>query len=295
MSTDRRPNRTEQRRARALQQAEGIPYQAALARVRGEHAAPTPRTRQERGCWWCGASGRLTLEHVVPRWIRDALHGAGLLDHAYVEPGGTAPTRSWSAVKPTFTARVVCASCNNGWMARLEAAARPRLVALMRGTPRSLSRVDGELIARWGAKTALMFQALEPIPNRVTSAQLYTDLYEAEVLPRTLRVWIGRVQAQGLWQHTFAGELRHGGRRAPHFTALLAMDRLSVMVMGSTDAELLQAFELGHLRNGWVEVGATPKSVAWPPAYTFPTDQFPAMPQLLPLLARIPSGTRLGG
>jgi hypothetical protein len=221
--------------------------------------------------------------------MREALHGEGAMNHAYAEPGAAAPTREWSAVEPSFKARVVCAGCNNGWMSRLEVAARRRLVPLMGGVPRALSRVDGEVVARWAAKTALMFQALEPARNRVVPASIYGDLHVATVLPGTLRVWAGRVQAQGIWQHAFGGEVRHGGLRAPQFTALLALDRLSLMVMGCPDPRLLQALEIGHLRNGWVEV-ATGASVEWPPPYTFPPDQFPAMPQLLPVLAQIPRG-----
>ncbi|MDA0181471.1 hypothetical protein OJ997_14295 [Solirubrobacter phytolaccae] len=231
---------------------------------------------------------------MIPKWMMHSLHGAGKLDHEYTDYGADSPTLQWSAVRPDFKAKVVCESCNNGWMSALEVDAQTLVTSLMRGTPQTLRPAEAAVLARWGAKTALMFQALEPLVNRVVPAELYPQFRRSSTLPSTVRVWAGRVQALGAFQHAFGGKIAHRGRHARMFTSLVAFDRLTLMVMGSRDAGLVQALEIGHLGNAWVEVGPLREAVDWPAHFTFDTTNFMAMPQLLPELAMIPPGALLG-
>lgn len=305
-----RPNRIQQREARALKRQLGIGYQEALRRVIAGAArqtatpvaagssAPVPGATQPtaapgRTCWFCGAPGPLTREHVVPLWMVNALTGQGLLDHAYAEPGATVPTHTWSHVAPDFKVKVVCGDCNNGWMSKLERDARPIVTSLMSGSPTIIDPADAARLGRWGAKTALLFQALEPTASRVVPRDRYDALRQAPIVPPTLRVWIARVDALGVHQHTFAGQISHRGRSSSMFTALATFDRLAFMVMGASDPWLLQALQLGPLNNAWCEIGQIYSSVQWPGPFVFNHENFMAMPQLLPKLAQIPPGARL--
>jgi hypothetical protein len=211
------------------------------------------------------------------------------MHHAYHEPGSEQPTNEWDSVEPSFQAKVVCAGCNNGWMSQLETAVRPRLEPMMGGVPRSLSRVDCQVLSRWSAKTALMFQAAERAEDRMVAPQLYLDFKTTSGLPDEVRVWAGRVQARGAWQRTFGGDLGVADDKRRFFTSLLAVDRASFMVTGCEDPATLRRLELGHLANGWVEIGHRTAGTKWPPPFTFEADQFAGMPTLLEKLARVPA------
>jgi hypothetical protein len=228
------------------------------------------------------------LEHVVPRWLGDVLHGEGEMTHSYADPGAAEPSRSWTSISPDFKARVVCAECNNGWMSSLEGAAGKRLKGPIGGVPRSFSRVDARVLGRWGAKTALMFQAMEPEDKRVVEPVFYRELRTAEPLPPTLRVWAAKVNALGVFGHAFRGSLHDRGIEASMFTLLATFDRLAFMVTGSPNVSLLQTLELGNLSNAWVELGEVGRAVRWPKPFVFGTDDFMAMPTLMAKLARIP-------
>jgi hypothetical protein len=192
--------------------------------------------------------------------MMDALEGTGRLNHAYTDPDERSgdPTRSWHAMKPDFKAKVVCGDCNNGWMSLLENAAKKRLPRLMHGLPPRLSRVDCAVLARWAAKTGLMFQASEAQDNRVVDAGFFCDLYHADNpagLPLTFRVWLGAVHARGAWSSSFAGAFQPTQQQAAdYFTVLLAFDRVTFMVTGCEDELLLANLELGSLENGWHEL-----------------------------------------
>jgi len=155
----------------------------------------------------------------------------------------------------------------------------------MQGIPRSLSRVDAEVVGRWGAKTTFMFQAMEPKADRVIDEAFYPPLYSAAVLPPTVRVWAASVKAQGVFSHAFGGDLEIGKQRESMFISLLALDRLALMTMGCPNPGLMQSFKLGHLSNAWKEVGAIGKSVKWPGSFIFEANNFMAMPELLEKLA----------
>jgi hypothetical protein len=52
--------------------------------------------------------------------------------------------------------RRVCASCNNGWMSRIEAAAKPVLLPMIRGEAKVLSAGEQFEVARWGYMKGLV-------------------------------------------------------------------------------------------------------------------------------------------
>lgn len=246
-----------------------------------------------RACWWCGVGGPLTREHVVPSWMAKVLHGEGTMEHSYAEPGEVEPARTWSKVSPDFKARVVCETCNSGWMEALETACRRRVGGMVAGVPRSLSRVDCQVLGRWAAKTGYLFQALEPAGHRVVSMELYEPLWRSAVLPSTVRVWAGGVQAQGVFAHAFGGTLQQKGHTAQMFTLLMTFDRLAFMAIGSPDPDLLRLLELGHRSKAWVEIGDVEHGVRWPAPFTFDTENFMAMPSLMAELAGIPRRARV--
>jgi hypothetical protein len=67
-------------------------------------------------------------------------------------------------------AKVVCLSCNNGWMNDLENRARPTLKEMISGSGVSLTPDEQRDVATWAAKTAMCVEktfptATQAIPN----------------------------------------------------------------------------------------------------------------------------------
>jgi hypothetical protein len=116
-----------------------------------------------KACLFCGAGGpgALSKEHVIPLWLLEFL---GLADDDEMFHGVAQSATGLLAEPPrihssfTFVDGRVCEKdCNNGWMERLENAARPILVPLMqdRGVE-TLSVGEVAVLGKWAAKTAYL-------------------------------------------------------------------------------------------------------------------------------------------
>src|SRR5689334_17206096 len=102
-------------------------------------------------CAFCGSTEPLTREHVFGQWVSkigldlsSVRHGAGPLNGLPRDMGEQPPY--WRTVKD------FCASCNNGWMSRLEDAARRALSSLILGKPGTISTEDQPVIVMWAQK-----------------------------------------------------------------------------------------------------------------------------------------------
>jgi len=106
-------------------------------------------------CIFCNKPAE-TLEHVLPAWTYEL--EAGAIGWKIVKSGGNESTRAWFAesARRTLRVHVVCTSCNNGWMSRLEEAYKPLLLRLLAGRPVTLSLEEQRLVSRWALKTAIV-------------------------------------------------------------------------------------------------------------------------------------------
>jgi hypothetical protein len=105
------------------------------------------------GCIFCGGEP-LTREHVLPRWLRTAVvkKAGATLTHRDVREGRTIRR---DARELDFVVRVVCRSCNEGWMHRLEEETRPILTPLAQSRTRiRLDAAACRTLALWTTKTA---------------------------------------------------------------------------------------------------------------------------------------------
>jgi len=53
------------------------------------------------------------------------------------------------------------------------------------------------------------------------------------------------------------------------------------MLIGSDHTQALATIHLGHLGNAWTPLWPLPAPASWPPAYIWPADQFPGMPEIM--------------
>ena len=115
----------------------------------------------------------------------------------------------------------------------------------------------------------------------------YAQFARADGVPRSIRVWIGSVHANGVWSTSFSGEIRTSPRPIRHASALLAIDTVAFLIMWAEDAAVLH-LSLGVLANAWIPIAPFAIPRDWPPSYVFPAEQFSSMPALLAASARLP-------
>jgi len=150
---------------------------------------------------FCGATGSLSTEHVIPKWLRKEL-------------GIAEPVREFSGTTYIGAAQTlavvfheVCVSCNSGWMETLEAATRPVLGPLLLGAAPGTTHVldPGEqaILATWAVKTALLLalskfrgQAHGWIP--ATTLRWLRQHHQARMPPPGTRVWFGGLATSDL-------------------------------------------------------------------------------------------------
>jgi hypothetical protein len=100
-------------------------------------------------------------------------------------------------------AYVACERCNTGWMSRLQEAAKPHLLPLIKGERAFIKPYDQRLIAAWAATCVMCAEWYNPeLVSIPFSDREYLRLYlEA---PKSWKIWIGRYlrgKWKGYWVH----------------------------------------------------------------------------------------------
>jgi len=115
-----------------------------------------PNKQERKTCVFCGGFN-LSKEHVWPDWASKVLtdnpspahhewHNTYSDKGTVVKESGMRPRQGSTFTKKI---RVVCKTCNNGWMSRLENATKPILLPLIQGEPALLDREQQTLLAQW--------------------------------------------------------------------------------------------------------------------------------------------------
>jgi hypothetical protein len=78
----------------------------------------------------------------------------------------------------TSTVKVVCSTCNSGWMSALEGAVQSTLLPMVKGARTEIAPASQEALATWTLKTALMCQLMQDRSVHNLPATHYTDLYQ---------------------------------------------------------------------------------------------------------------------
>jgi hypothetical protein len=164
-------------------------------------------------CAFCGFSGKLTGEHVFGDWLsrigldlEPTPHGAGPLNRLGQELG----------VRPPFRQKVkdVCATCNHGWMSKLEVIAQRVLTPLILGEPSEIAATDAGAVTAWVQKTALTAMLVSSEMAREAGYGLPASKYhalwtlrnKAQPLPAS-RFWVGRYTGQSRLASTWVTPL----------------------------------------------------------------------------------------
>jgi hypothetical protein len=143
------------------------------------------RPSQAERCLFCRGLP-LTREHVLPKWLQE-WSGQGIGEHS-VSLGHE--HKIFSAPPFSATLKAVCATCNNGWMSRLEAAAKGHLKGLILGEARTIETFNQPILATWAYKTTLLQEAA--MPEQKMWAPFYADLYLNRLPHVAAQVWLAR-------------------------------------------------------------------------------------------------------
>ena len=112
---------------------------------------------EPRTCMFCDSPAS-TKEDAWPLWIVRRFP-APLAVTVEAERKGVSLS-PWRQTGFFAKVRSVCASCNNGWMSRLETEAKPAIEKVLSNDELILTEPERELIARWVLKTAMVFEAV---------------------------------------------------------------------------------------------------------------------------------------
>jgi hypothetical protein len=85
--------------------------------------------------------------------------------------------------------KVVCRTCNNGWMSRMENRTRPILMRLIQGIPHRLSSFDQAILAAWTAKTIMVAEFGYPHAIAIPDVERLR-MYAATEVQENWAIWI---------------------------------------------------------------------------------------------------------
>jgi hypothetical protein len=118
-------------------------------------------------CVGCGeplTKGTISREHILPKWLAQEVNLPNQTLKHYLhdeDSAGNELLRSHDL--GSFAIKNICASCNNGWMSRLEGRAKVALLSLMnqQSSLLQLSLDERATISAWAIKTAFMIASAQ--------------------------------------------------------------------------------------------------------------------------------------
>ena len=140
---------------------------------------------------------RRSEEHIWPVWMHGLLPEKPGAQRIF-EAAELVEGHSYGKVlHKHFKPRVVCRSCNNEWMSRLETATKPTLRPLMLGEAQHLDRRNQTTLATWACMKNMVAEFSSP-ETRATYASDLLRMYTKQLPPTRAIVWIGSHEGS-LW------------------------------------------------------------------------------------------------
>lgn len=224
-------------------------------------------------CMFCSEKAR-TKEDAWPLWLmkRFPTSSNACID---AERGGR-ELGMWPTAKPKLQVRWLCASCNNGWMSRLENEAKPVLESILDDNLKNLDASAQTTLARWAVKTAMVIEAIDSNRPWFYSEDDRQLMRAAIALPLRTSVWIAKCINQPNI-YSAAKDLRTtpGDYGVHAFATTMAFGSLAIQVVSiKTSAAISENITLTYdVREGpWdqtlIPVWPIGQNLqAWPPRY----------------------------
>jgi hypothetical protein len=148
-------------------------------------------------CIFCGesfgGSRPRSKEHAAPKWAGKLLPSKGQAHQEVLVETSEGQRRLYRGLRNPFTTVCsdVCKPCNEGWMEELEGWAEQWLARPIQGQTRALHFWRQAAAATWAAKTAMVWDAVEPDRKEIP-AEVLRAFHALQSASIRQRVWIGR-------------------------------------------------------------------------------------------------------
>jgi hypothetical protein len=156
--------------------------------------------KSQKFCIFCNGTG-LTKEHTWADWLRNYLP-KGEDSHSFFS-GIVHPTHMESSVKKrqgsarSRKLRIVCKSCNGGWMSDLQQKAKPILIPLINGETVVLDKEKQKIIAAWATMSCMVAEFFSPEKAAISKAEREW-LWKNGTAPENWKIWVGNYK-RGNW------------------------------------------------------------------------------------------------
>ena len=149
-----------------------------------------------RSCVFCQSKG-MSKEHFWPNWVGPFLKKHkenNFTSELYTGLGKNPMELKKKRAQPgnlfTKKMRVVCKSCNNGWMSRLEAEAKPILLSILEGKSFRFDSSVQETLAKWIVMKVIVSEHSEE-EKAVTPEADANEFFRTQKIPSYFRIFIG--------------------------------------------------------------------------------------------------------
>ena len=189
-----------------------------------------------KACIWCGRTN-MSDEDVIPRWIGRTLRkviplGEQVwlsLDHKQLEDEESTHIHHRKLGAASGPPRkVVCDTCNRGWMKKLEDAVKPIIEDMIHGKVPGdgilLSDVELDIVRRWITKTSLVNYFVSSAPG--CDPSVYHSFYKTQTPSPCSRIWLMAHypewgELMKLWPTPLGRHRTNGGPKMILFTAYI--------------------------------------------------------------------------
>jgi hypothetical protein len=138
----------------------------------------------------------MTKEHAIPQWVSKDL---GVIRVDPMTKGSGAVVRPMNGLD--VVVKDVCASCNGGWMSKLEVGFQHSVSGILtgQGMPITITPAEQDVLALWATKTGYMITTGTAFATggAVVPPEHLTTLYRSRRPPANTSVLLGAVDAQG--------------------------------------------------------------------------------------------------
>lgn len=147
-----------------------------------------------RICIYCGRNGSLSREHVFPDWMNDVLAtktdvSFDMIEQNLVKDGVHRETRK---SRGHVRQKIVCESCNNGWLSRIDNDSKKIVSALIKDEKNQIIGLsEATLVTSLSAKMAINSDFMVPNDSAISEA-CRTAFYANRTPSDFWHIWIGR-------------------------------------------------------------------------------------------------------
>lgn len=253
------------------------------ARPAGGTAAGEPRRPGEglgsrRACVFCGAEDqKISKEHLWSQWMGKYVEGGedrsiGKSRVLAGETGKVKQVERWR--EPAFGQEIAgpCKPCNEGWMERIEAEARPSLIPMLRNQPVDLKPEAQRAVARWATLKLLVAHLGHGRDRQWIPRDRYRLFYVDRSLPGGASIWLGRYSGAGAWPTAYGCRelyLTPNGGQEPDtpnsYLAAFSIGYLAFFYWGH-ELRLGPIADVSRIRPYLTQIWPATAVARWPPA-----------------------------